>query len=218
MEKRPPYPLQWAPGLPRTKDVDRRVSRFGDRRAVNGNITTYEGAKNVLTELARLGAGHVVITSELPTRHDGLPYADGKSRDPGVAVWFVFKGHERVFACDTWKTHGENLRAIALSIEAMRGLARLGMADVIERAFAGFAALPPGSGEAPTSSMNRAWWEVLDVASLRGLLADADLLAVVKTRHRALIKAAHPDAGGSHELAAELNTALAEAERALGGV
>jgi len=44
-----------------------------------------------------------------------------------------------------------------------------------------------------------------------------DRLATVKTRHRDLIKKAHPDAGGSHEIAAELNAATAEAERELQG-
>lgn len=134
--KRQPYPLQWPTGRRRTKGVDRRHSKFG--AIPNGSFSreppsAYEAAKELLHELKLLGAVNAVITSQLPTRTDGLPYADGRCDDPGIAVWFVLGGHERVFACDHWFRPGENLRAIALSIGAMRGLERWGMADVIER-------------------------------------------------------------------------------------
>lgn len=104
--KRSPYPLQWPPGRSRTKPADRRNSQFGGREP----LTPYEAAKSLLAEVKRLGASHAVITSMLPTRHDGLPYSDGRTDDPGVAVWMVHRGHERVFACDRWRTPGENLR------------------------------------------------------------------------------------------------------------
>ena len=87
--------------------------------------------------LGRLKADQVIITSLLPTWHDGLPHSDGRSEDPGVAVWCRYNGRERVFACDQWQTHAENLRAISLSIEAMRGPVHWGMAEVAEHAFAG---------------------------------------------------------------------------------
>lgn len=208
---RSPYPLQWPPTSPRTKSENRKRSHFGATRG--GQLSPYEAAKGLLDELRRLGASHVVITSLLPTRHDGLPYSDGRSEDPGVAVWFVHRGHERVFACDAWRTHGENLRAIALSVEAMRGLERWGMADVVERAFAGFAALPAGDADTPPQPRKRPWREVL--GSTWPELDHDELLVLAKSRHRKLIQQHHPDAGGTHELAAELNAALAEAEKEL---
>jgi len=211
---RPPYPLAWPPKTGRTKPSDRMRSKFGAR--AQGLVSPYEAAKEVLAELERLGASHVVITSLLPTRHDGLPYSDGRAEDPGVAVWCVYRGHERVFACDQWTTHGENLRAIALSIEALRGLQRWGMADVADRAFAGFAALPAGSGEEFVPKAHRPWREVLG-GTWPADLERVELLVLAKARHRKAIATAHPDAGGSHDVAAELNTALAEAEAELGG-
>lgn len=123
---REPYPLQWPPGFSRTASADRRDSRFG--RGVF-KVGLAIARTDVITELDRLGAANYIITTDLPTRRDGLPYADGRSNDPGVAVWFILDDKERVFACDKWKTHAENMRAIALSIEAMRGLERWGMAD-----------------------------------------------------------------------------------------
>lgn len=209
---RNPYPLQWPPNTPRTKPGDRMHSRFGGRG--QGQLSPYETAKGLLSELDRLGAGHVVITSQLPTRHDGLPYSDGRSDDPGIAVWCVYRGRERVFACDQWRSHGENLRAIALSIEALRGLSRWGMADVAERAFAGFASLPAGGGDAtPPRPAKRPWREVIGGAWPP--LDNAELLVLAKARHRALIKQHHPDRGGDAAQAAELNDAMAEAEAEL---
>lgn len=219
--KRQPYPLQWPPNTPRTKSADRRRSSFHTRiqrpgmPAEHRPPSVYEAAKDLLAELGRLKASSVVITSLLPTRHDGLPYSDGRSEDPGIAVWCVYKGRERVFACDEWHTHAENLRAIAKSIEALRGLSRWGMADVAERAFAGFAALPPGVSEEPPAPIKRPWREVFSIGGAHAELSSEDLFAVVKARHRKLIAETHPDAGGDAGLAAEVNTALDEAEREL---
>jgi hypothetical protein len=218
--KRQPYPPLWPSNTPRTRPADRLRSNFHTRikqeglRPIHRPPTVYEAAKDLLAEMGRLKASNVVITSLLPTRHDGLPYTDGRSEDPGVAVWCVYNGRERAFACDQWQTHAENLRAISLSIAALRGLTRWGMADVAERAFAGFAALPPGAPEALEPPAPPPWREVFGVQALAEL-EPADLLAVVKARHRKLIAEAHPDAGGDEARTAELNAALDEAEREL---
>lgn len=207
---RSPYPLQWPSRLQRTNLADRRWSHFG-KNGDRGSLSPHTTGNEVIIELARLGATSWVITSNLPSRGpEGLPYADApKGDDPGIAVWFEFRGVERVFACDRWRTPAENLRAIAKSIEAMRGLDRWGVADVLENVFTGFAAaLPPGA------TPPRTWREVLGGSWPE--LEPAELLAIARARHRALITKAHPDAGGSTELAAEINAALAEAERELG--
>lgn len=212
---RDPFPLQWPDGWPRTRPDFRQRSRFGFR----GQVSFSQARRDLLAELERLGAANIVLTSDLPVRGDGLPYASGRAEDPGIAVWFAFpnaatgKVEERVFACDKWLTHAENMTAIARSVEAMRGLDRWGAGDVVQRAFAGFAALPPGAPPAPAK---RTWREILgDGRPWPTGLEAADLLAIAKHRHRVLIVLAHPDAGGSHERAAELNAALAEAEREL---
>lgn len=208
-----PYPLQWPAGRTRTKAAKREHSRFGTKSGGSRRLSVLENAKLVQDELRQMGASHVVITSDLPTRPDGLPYSTEKAEDPGIAVWFVKDGRERVFACDAWLTHAENLRAIALSIGAMRGLDRWGMADVVDLAMAGFAALPPGSSSV---RIHKHWRELFLVSDMDGL-SSSELLGVVKARHRKLIASAHPDAGGNLEDATELNVALAEAEAELGG-
>lgn len=207
---REPFPLQWPEGWQRTPWSRRQRSAFSPHFTADRD--------DVIHWLRKRGS-RVVITSSLPTRQDGLPYY-ASTEDPGIAVWWIEKGHERVVACDRWIRADENMRAIAKTLEAMRGLDRWGASEMVERAFAGFAALPPGTGEAspPPAAPRRTWRQVFDIATNLGqIFNDAELLAVVKARHRLLIKTAHPDAGGSHEIAAELNAALAEAERELGG-
>lgn len=207
--RRAPYPLQWPNRLTRTKSSERQRSAFGGRD--KASLSPFETGKEVEAELARLRATQWVITSNLPSRGPtGLPYADGHSSDPGIAVWCVYRRVERVFACDRWMKPAENLRAIAKSIEAMRGLVRWGMADVLESVFTGFAAaLPPGPQEI------RSWREVFEVGESLADVCNDDLLAIIKARHRRLIGQAHPDAGGSDDRAAELNSALDAAEKEL---
>lgn len=199
--RRQPYPLQWPSRLARMKPAERKHSQFGGRD--RANLSPHHTAVELLDELARLGASSWVITSCLPSRGPGgIPYADAsRGDDPGVAVWFDYHGVERVLACDRWLTPAENLRAIAKSIEAMRGLDRWGVADVLEGVFAGFAAALPAGPH-----VGRPWREVFGVDGLQ--LEAEDLLAVVKARHRKLIADAHPDAGGEVALAAEINAAL----------
>lgn len=210
--KRPPYPLQWPDGWPRTKSPDKPKFIEGHFARVRDSI---------IRQLQRKGGSHIVITSNLPTRADGLPYANARCDEPAVAVYWVEKGQERVIACDRWRTVGYNLRAIDLTINAMRGVDRWGSATMVEKVFAGFAALPAGSGEEhapppPASPVVRSWREVFDVPGVFSEhMKSAELLAFVKLRYRERIKDAHPDKGGDHAVAAELNAALAEAEREL---
>jgi hypothetical protein len=205
---RDPFPLQWPPGWQRTPPEERRGSRF---------FHGFSAALSSLREeLRMLGAANVIITSDLPVRRDGLPYAEGRrGTDPGIAVWFVHEGSERVIACDRYASIADNLRAIALSINALRGLARWGASDMVSRAFQGFNALPPGQSERPN------WRHVMGFAPHipNGASADQrrDILDAVRAQYRTLIKVAHTDVGGDKERAVELNLAMEEAERELGG-
>lgn len=217
------FPLQWPDGSARTPPENRLRSKFG----VRGQVSFSQAYRFLRDELDRLVAINVAITSDLPVRHDGTPYSPGRAvDDPGVAVWFMLadkngKHTERTFACDRWLTHAENMTAIAKSIEALRGLDRWGMADAVERAFSGFTALPAGgetsTGEGPPPEpRKRPWREVLaDTFTPFPDLDGDELLVLAKSRHRKLIQLHHPDRGGDAAKAAEINAALAEAEKEL---
>jgi hypothetical protein len=187
------FPLSWPAGRPRTQF--RTHSRFK---------TGWQAAIDALTaELARLGGNKLVDTTILSTnvslRLDGQPRGTAARQvsDPGVAVYFSYKGREVCFACDRWTLVHDNIYAVAKTIEAMRGIARWGTGEMLDAAFRGFAALPP-KGQRP-------WRELLGPGSL----ADVEL------RFRELARKAHPDVGGSHDQMAELNVALAAARAEL---
>jgi hypothetical protein len=218
---RQPFPLQWPAGWARTEPDKRERALF--------RVTLTEGIHDLLDELRLMGAANVVITSNLPTGSKGLPYANGKADDTGVAVWCVIDGVERVFPCDRWTTAAANLRAIGKTVEAIRKIGDWGAADLVTRAFSGFAALPPGSTAVapnPGSNPKRPWREVFQALGSASDIFDSVIpdrhrglvLKIVRERHREAMRKAHPDAGGTHERALELNVALQEAEAELGGV
>jgi hypothetical protein len=132
------YPLAWPPGWPRTSMSRRCASRFGRN--------TYNQIIQLQNELRRLGATNVTISSNVPVRQDGLPYADAAKRrydDPGVAIYFKLRGKALSMARDRYWTPWENMRSLVLAIDAMRSIERHGGSTMMERAFDGFAALPP---------------------------------------------------------------------------
>jgi len=209
----PAYPLQWPAGWPRTPASAQRYGRFGVKRQDKphitfADITIAEATKRVLAELARMGIDRqdVVISTNLALRLDGLPRSGQPApRDAGAAVyWQTSRGERRVMAIDQYYRVEENLAAIAATLDAMRAIERHGGAQILDRAFTGFTALP-----APAKA--RAWREVFD------LHAAAVITRVeLRARYRRLASERHPDrAGGSDAAMSELNVALAEAEREL---
>jgi hypothetical protein len=188
------FPLHWPEGWPRTKTPQR--SRF--------DATMADARDGLFAEIHRMGGSYPVLSSNLELRRDGLPYAvQREPNDAGVAVYFMRKGKQMVFACDRWDRARDNMRAIAKTIEAMRGIERWGASDMMERAFSAFIALPAGG--------TRSWREVL------GILPDVQVTKdVVETFYRQRAKKAHPDTGGSTEAMAELNAARAAALKEMG--
>jgi DnaJ-domain-containing protein 1 len=222
-----PFPLAWPSSSPRTARADRRRSHFGADHA--GDVSPAAARAFLLDELARLGATSVMVTSNLPmSRQDVAAAPPDFIGDPGVAAWFELRGERRVLGCDRWVTVAENLRALALTVEAMRGLERWGAAEVVERAMSGFAALPAGGAtdaaittSAPTSprTVTPAGGAPIDWRKV--LRAEpGENLATVKRRYRNLMSVVHPDQGGRNALASRLNDAMSAAERDLasGGV
>lgn len=183
------YPLYWPEHRPRTKR--REPSRF--------NVTMGRARDGIVDQVRLMGGENMVISSNVAVRNDGLPYAQQKRiDDPGVAVYFERKGLSVCFACDRWDTVADNMRAIEKTIEALRGIARWGTGDMMEAAFRGFEALPAPS-----------WRDDLG-------LVPGSTLADAEAAYRSRARSAHPDAGGSDEAMARLNSAISAARRELG--
>lgn len=190
------FPLQWPEGWPRTAPGRRTSSRFGKNLGFN------QIAK-LQNELRLLGAQHVVISSNVPLRQDGLPYASETKRrydDPGVAVYFTLKNKPLSMARDRYNTPWENIRSLILAIDAIRSIERHGGSTMMERAFSGFAAIAPPDWKKP-------WREVFGV--------DKDWRGDIAALYREKARNRHPDAGGSDTLMAELNVAYQEARKDL---
>lgn len=201
----PAYPLQWPEGWKRTPDAARTRARFAKKERrynswtdssgkthSNSYLSSSEvsiagGVDRVRAELARIGADDdMVISTNLHLRLDGLPKSgQRKPQDPGAAVyWRDRKGAPRCMAIDRYDRVADNLAAIAATLEAMRAIERHGGAEILDRAFTGFTALPP-----PDS---KPWHVVL------GCPAHAST-DHVRANYRKARSQFHPDRGGDSE-------------------
>jgi hypothetical protein len=164
--------------------------------------------------LRLLGARSIVLSTNVPLRNDGMPYADAARRrmdDPGVVVYFELKGKPMSMARDAYHDIAQNLRSLALAIEYMRGLERHGGSIMLERAFAGFAQLPPPEGQAEPQTVD--WRQ--ELGPFPPDLDDTDILLLAEGRYRNRAKSAHADTGGDDAAMIRLNLAIAQATREL---
>jgi len=188
------FPLAWPIGWAR-KGGARPRARFG--RGYGTDMTSARNA--LLAELRRLNAKEIIVSTNLPLRQDGLPRSDARDPgDPGVAIYFRLKAEPRVLACDKWDRVADNLMAIAKHVEAVRGQVRWGVGS-LEQAFGGYLALTAMGAKQP-------WWEVLAIDPNAPLVE-------IEAKRLELLKVHHPDRGGSHTRAAEINAAADEARR-----
>lgn len=189
------YPLQWPEGKPR---VTRRQE--ADFRVM------FTGARDGLyKEIRLLGGRQPVLSSNLTLRLDGIPYANQREpEDPGVAVYFEYKGQQMCFACDKWRKVKDNIQAVKKTIEALRGVARWGTGDMMEQAFHGFKTLPPPGDDEPDP-----WWVVLDCR------ADASIDSIEQQYMRKR-RDTHPDHGGTSEAFHAVINAWKQARKAKG--
>jgi hypothetical protein len=205
------YPLSWPAGWVRRPRSARARARFNRLERFYGTDGQYSGTekralstadaiRRLTQEVDRLGGRDVILSTNVPTRLDGMPRTDRKEPvDPGVALYFRLKGQPRVLACDTWDRVADNIAAIAAHIVAIRSIDRYGV-GTLEQAFAGYARLTTGA---------EPWWTVL------GVNEDASP-DQYEDAYRLLAKRHHPDAGGDPHVMTRINGAIATA-RALRG-
>lgn len=131
-------------------------------------------------ELRMLQARHVVVELDLTEtdfRNDGKPRAQARAGHPGIIVSFDSQYGPLRYAVDTYLTWQDNLRAVALAMEALRKVDRYGVTKRGEQ-YAGWRALEAETGNG------------VDLASQGHRIID---------EHgglREALRATHPDAGG----------------------
>lgn len=193
----PAFPLHWPQGWKRTTSSDRTTARFGKAsraRAGGGwdngrSLTISEAVARLRHQLELMGISDddLVISSNLQLRLDGMPRsAQAEPSDPGIAVYWVDRLDRlrppMCMAIDRYDRVADNLAAIAATLDAMRSIERHGGAEILNRAFTGFAAIEPPA--------DAHWSEIL------GCERDAST-ADARLAYRAARSAAHPDKGGA---------------------
>lgn len=218
------YPLAWPAAWRRTPEYQRRRAQFhttkreysstqgGGSWLRKSNLSVSEATSRVLAELTRMGVrgDDLVISTNLKLRLDGLPRSDQRMpEDPGVAVyWADVRAAQlarRCMAVDMYDRVEHNLAAIAATLEAMRAIERHGGAEILDRAFTGFTALPaPVMGQKP-------WRETL------GFGAAAEVSpGRLEAAYRTLRSQHHPDKGGEPEAFQAVQQAYEAGMRELG--
>lgn len=190
------YPLQW-PGGWRRYDADKRTGgpfKVGNSRTA---LTIPVAARRVLNELVKLGVDEddVIISSNFKT--SGLGLTVKRPADQGIAVYWKVNGKQRCMPMDRYTSVEQNLAAVAATLEAMRAIERHGGAEILDRVFTGFAALPP----APS------WREQLGFTPDEKVTPDQ-----LKKQYHKLSMTKHPDKGGTASEFALLTQAYERAQ------
>lgn len=129
-------------------------------------------------ELRHLDATGVVLqidVRERDIRIDGGLRADARPNSAAIILSFASKHGPLQYAMDRWTSWEDNLRSIALTLEALRAVERYGVASSAQQ-YTGWRALPP-----PADHMTRD--EARDLLERNG-------------GFRAAALAHHPDRGG----------------------
>jgi len=147
--------------------------------------------------------------SESQIRRDGGVHARATPVSPAVRVSFNSDQGPLLYACDRYNTWQDNVRAIALSLEALRKVARYGVADSGEQ-YRGWQAIsnrPNEMSREQAAEFIAHWSDQPGYATVTG----ADLLAtptLIREIYRQAAKRAHPDVTGDDgDTMARLNAA-----------
>lgn len=156
----PVHPMREWPGPP-TPDYMRQYGRFA-------KLTPGVALHSLREELGRINAKDCRIQIDVRDRditRFGELRADARPGSPGVVVYATHpKQGDLRFACDTYRTWYHNVRAIAMTLEALRGIARWG-AVRDEQQFAGFKALPGATALTMGTSAAKAVLRLAEVRS-----------------------------------------------------
>lgn len=172
-------------------------------------------------ELWHLGAQDVVIEGGWKPSHirlDGMPRSDASEpKDPAVVLSFDSKFGPLRYACDTFDRWKDNVRAIALSLEALRSVDRWGISKRGEQ-YRGWNELGSGIATEPPLTVEEAAALLVEHADfsdepgmetpenqalLRKRVAEEPGAYLVSVFRRAA-RRNHPDLGGNADLFRQL--------------
>jgi hypothetical protein len=140
---------------------------------------------------------------ESKIRLDGLPYSTARPDFQGVILSFKSKFGYLKYLTDEFDDWQDNIRAIALGLEALRKVDRYGITSKGEQ-YTGWKALPSGEGEVYDRDTAAAF-----IAKYSGL-HESDIITkcdAFKVAYRNAALKLHPDKGGDPALFNQLQKA-----------
>jgi hypothetical protein len=221
------YPLFWPRGRKRTPSSQRqsdapfsvgetfqKMQRVGNtpngpvevpvNRRRTKAVTMTIAIQRLQDQLDKLGADHIILSSNVLLRLDGLPRGGQRDPDdPGVACYFNLNKKRMVLASDKWTRVADNVAAIAAHIRSIRSVENYGVGTT-EQAFEGYRSLEDFTAGIP-------WKRVLGFKD-----DEQPTLHEVEVKWKSRLKEIHPDVtGGIHTQAAQLNQAMTQARAEL---
>lgn len=151
-------------------------------------------------ELRHIAGREIVIQADVDLsmiRNDGMLRADAKPRSPRIILSFESKHGALSYPCDRYTHWQANVRAIALSLEALRTVDRYGVTRQAEQ-YKGWARLPPPRGEQiEIKLVHEAAAELTGVAggSIVDVMSSRDCM---ERKYRTACATTHPDHHPEH--------------------
>lgn len=198
--------IQWPAGL-RVEPIGAwpgEMTRSRERSRFDSTMTSTMAT--LRRELEALGARDVALQVAIPAsafRLDGYPRSTAKAEHPGIILTLESKHGALSYPCDTFDRWEDNLRAIALALEALRKVDRYGVTRRGEQ-YRGFLALDATAAPAGFATADDAEDFIAKVA---GTPTSGRLISAVVRQAK---RAAHPDLGG--DAATFQRVTLAEAK------
>lgn len=182
-------PIQAWPG---TKTRSRRISPFG--------VKYQRLLDDLERELRHVRARGIVIQAFVRAediRNDGWPRSSARFFEPGIVLGFTMPdGSQISFPCDTFTRWESNLRAISLTMTALRSIDRYGVTKRSEQ-YKGWKKV-----SAPEAELRKdGQWALDHLAHLAGVESSAirGNAVAMDLAYRAAAKRTHPDYGGNTE-------------------
>lgn len=198
-----PLPEVWPSEMTRQRRPSPFKANWGSTLALLGAELRHLGARDVVLRLA---------VRDDQIRADGGVYAKARIQNSAVILECKVGADRLSFPCDCFNWWEDNVRAIALALEALRKVDRYGVRA--GKQYEGFKALPSGAGATVTLSASAAAQRLVTLCS--DLFSETEILTNTKHATFAIRRAsrnAHPDSdGGSTEAFQEVQ----EIKRVLG--
>ena len=182
----------------------RKLTPADDRRGGTFRASYGKTVQLLESELNAIAASNTRIhlaIDRAEIRRDGQLRADAWPEHPGVILTFDKPGTGRVvMPCDAYEHWHTNLRALALSLKALRSVDRYGVTTSGEQ-YGGWKQLPPGA-QTDIVSQEGIDAAAVFVANHGGGVPFAAVLKSIDTYRAAYRRAAktlHPDANGGRQ-------------------